>query len=110
MEVTKMDSERLFKTRKEGSAEEKLNRACQAVTAYNNNTPEYRINPTNKVLRELTGVNGQAVTKWMESHNDEIVTHRSKYDMNEYYNNRYRNKSDMNTEIILETIEKDYLK
>ncbi|MBW4598011.1 MAG: telomere resolvase [Brasilonema angustatum HA4187-MV1] len=114
MEVKEMDSDRLFKTRKEGSAEEKLNRAWQAVTAYNDNTPEYKINPTNKVLRELTGVNGQTVTKWMELHKDEVVTHQSKHSLDPdgkgYYNNRYRNKTDMNVEIILETIKKDYLK
>lgn len=118
MEVTEMDSERLFKTRKEGSAEEKLNRAWQAVIAYNEKTPEYKINPTNKVLRELTGVNGQTVTKWMEAHNDEIVSYQSNHSLNpdnkpvkeNYYNNRYRNKTDMNVEMILKTIEKDYLK
>lgn len=107
--VSEMDTKRLFSTRKEGSAEEKLNRAWQAVTTYNDATPEYRLNPTNKILREITGVNGQAVTKWMEQHNDEIVSHRAKYEMNEYYNNRYRNKTDMNTEIILEIISKQYL-
>jgi hypothetical protein len=119
-DVSEMDSKRLFSTRKEGSAEEKLNRAWQAITAYNDNTPEYKICPTNKVLRELTGVNGQTVTKWMEQHNDEIVSHLQKHDMNKisvtakgeeanYYNNRYRNKTDMNTEIILEIISKEYL-
>jgi hypothetical protein len=108
-DVADMDTKRLFSTRKEGSAEEKLNRAWIAVTAYNDQTPEYRVNPTNKFLRELTGVNGQAVTKWMEQHNDEIVSHRTKYEMNDYYNNRYRNKPDMNTEMILEIISKEYL-
>ncbi|MBW4597788.1 MAG: hypothetical protein KME46_34015 [Brasilonema angustatum HA4187-MV1] len=110
MEVTEMDYERLSNTRKTGSAEEKLNRAWQAVIAYNDNTPEYKINPTNKVLRELTGVNGQAVTKWLEAHSDEAISHRDKHGMDEYYNNRYRNKTDMNVEMILETLEKDYLK
>lgn len=108
-DVSDMDTKRLFSTRKEGSAEEKLNRAWQAVTTYNDNTPEYRINPTNKFLRELTGVNGQAVAKWMQAHDDEIVSHRAKFGMDEYYNNRYRNKVDMNTEIISEIIERDYL-
>lgn len=108
-DVTEMDTKRLFSTRKEGSAEEKLNRAWIAVTTYNDTTPEYRVNPTNKFLRELTGVNGQAVTKWMEQHKDEIVSHRAKFGMDDYYNNRYRNKTDMNIEIIQEIIEKNFL-
>lgn len=114
MEVSEMDAERLFHTRKAGSADEKLNRVWQAITAYNDNTPEYKINPTSKVLRELSGVNGNTVKQWIEKHNDEVVSHQAKYALNEdgkgYYNNRYRGKTDMNVEMILETIEKEYLK
>jgi len=109
-DLSEMDIQRLLLTRKTGSAEEKLDRAWQAVTAYNDQTPEYRINPGNKFLRELTGCNGQAVTKWMEQHNDEIVSHRAKFGMDEYYNNRYRKRTDMNIEIILEIIQRDFLK
>jgi len=108
-DLSEMDTKRLLSTRKAGSAEEKLNRAWIVVTAYNDSTPEYRINPGNKFLRELTGVNGQAVTKWMEAHNDEIVSHRAKYGMDDYYNNRYRNKTDMNIEMIMEIIQKKFL-
>ncbi|MBP5977012.1 hypothetical protein HW132_30900 [Brasilonema sp. CT11] len=109
MELSKMDTTRLLATRKAGSAEEKLNRAWQAVTAYNDKTPEYKINPTNKVLRELTGVNGKTISDWMdsESQKEKIKHYRDTHKMTEYYNTRYRNKTDMNVEIILEIIERD---
>ena len=44
----------------------------------------------------LSGVNGIAVSKWMEAHKDEIITHNTKYelatrenDLTTYYNRKY---------------------
>jgi len=109
-EVGEMDNQMLFRSRKIGSGEEKLNRAWEAITAYNENAPEYKLSPTNPILRQLTGVNGQAVKKWIQKHEVMYTDHVKKHNLDPYYNNRYRNRSDINVEMILETIEKEYLK
>lgn len=104
-----MDNRMLFSSRKAGSGEEKLNRAWEAITAYNNDVAEYKLNPTNPIFRQLTGVNGQTVKKWIDEHRVMYDDHINKHGFDAYYNNRYRNKTDMNVEIILEIIEKKYL-
>ena len=98
----------LYHTRKPGSSDEKLDRAWNALKSYNNNTPEYKIAPTNQVLRTLTGVNGNAISKWIKSHKDEVESHCNTHDFKPYYNNRYRNKS-VSTDSIIEKIKQEYL-
>ena len=104
-----MDNRMLFNSRKAGSGEEKLNRAWEAITAYNDDVAEYKLNPTNPIFRQLTGVNGQTVKKWIDEHRVMYDDHINKHGFDSYYNNRYRGKTDMNVEIILEIIEKKYL-
>lgn len=108
-DVDSMDNKMLFHTRKSGSSDEKLTRAWNALTNYNNNTPEYKIAPTNQVLRSLTGVNGGAIGKWLEVHKDEVISHCDTHDFIPYYNNKYRNKKDISTESIIEKIRQEYL-
>lgn len=108
-EVEAMDNTMLFRTRKAGSTEEKLKRVWIAITTYNDNSAEYKINPTNPILRQLTGVNGQAVKKWINEHKVMVDDHLKKHDFDAYYNNRYRS-GDMKIETILKIIERDYLK
>ncbi len=104
-----MDNRMLFSSRKVGSGEEKLNRAWKAITAYNDDVAEYKLNPTNPILRQITGVNGQTVKKWIDEHRVMYDDHIHKHGFDSYYNNRYRGKTDMNVEIILKRIEKEYL-
>ncbi len=53
---------------------------------------------TNQALRELSGVNGLLVGEWIKSHADEVISHNSKYGMQNakdpaktetYYNKRH---------------------
>lgn len=95
-DVEEMNTSMLLSTRKKGSSDEKLNRCYQALTKYNNDVAENRIAVNNSVLRMLSGVNGLAVTKWLEQHRDEVITHNTKYSMNTrendlttYYNRKY---------------------
>ncbi len=53
---------------------------------------------TNQALRELSGVNGLIVGDWLRSHSDEVISHNSKYGMqnskdpqrlDSYYNKRH---------------------
>jgi hypothetical protein len=53
---------------------------------------------TNQALRELSGVNGLIVGDWIKSHADEVISHNTKYGMQNakdpqrldtYYNKRY---------------------
>ncbi len=53
---------------------------------------------TNQALRELSGVNGLIVGEWLKAHTDEVITHNSKYGMQNskdpqrldtYYNKRH---------------------
>lgn len=107
-EVSEMGNARLFKTRKKGSTEEKINRVWEAVTAYNDNEPENRIAPTTKILRTLTGVNGNLISDWIKQHETMYSDHMNKYSFSAYYNNRYRNR-DISIDQILDTIRINYL-
>ena len=40
-----------------------------------------RLAITNQALRELSGVNGLLVGDWIKSHADEVISHNSKYGM-----------------------------
>jgi hypothetical protein len=57
-----------------------------------------RLALTNQVLRELSGVNSLLVGDWIKSHSDEVISHNSKYGMQNaknpdkvetYYNKRH---------------------
>jgi hypothetical protein len=57
-----------------------------------------RLAITNQALRELSGVNGLIVGDWIKAHADEVITHNSKYGMQNskdsskaetYYNKRH---------------------
>lgn len=111
-DVEEMDKNMLLTTRKKGSSDEKLNRSYQAITDYNDSVTENRIAVNNSVLRTLSGVNGIAVTKWLEAHKDEVITHNTKYglcsrenDLTTYYNRKYGKET---LDGIIEIIKRDY--
>jgi len=96
-----------------GSAQEKVRRSYLAVTSYNDSVPSDRLAVTNQVLRQLSGSNGNDVSKWMKEHQDEIISHNAKYSMNTrendlttYYNKRYGAGK---IEEIVEVIRQNYL-
>jgi hypothetical protein len=112
-EVSEMNTNLLMGTRKAGSSEEKLNRCYQAMCNYNDSTPENKIAITNLGLRYLSGVNGATISKWMETHKDEIISHHAKHQLNTrendattYYNKRY-GQTKVNQ--ILDMVKSDYL-
>lgn len=112
-EVSEMNTNLLMSTRKAGSSEEKLNRCYQAICNYNDSTPENKIAITNLGLRYLSGVNGVTISKWMETHKDEIISHHIKHQLNtreneatSYYNKRY-GQTKVNE--ILDVVKSDYL-
>jgi len=72
-----------------------------AITLYNDTVAtgdNNRLAAINQALRELSGVNGLLVGDWIKSHADEVISHNSKYQMQNakdppkaetYYNKRH---------------------
>jgi hypothetical protein len=72
-----------------------------AITLYNDTIAtgdDDRLAVTNQALRELSGVNGLLVGDWIKAHADEVISHNSKYGMqnskdpqrlDSYYNKRH---------------------
>ncbi|MBE9126946.1 MULTISPECIES: protelomerase family protein [unclassified Coleofasciculus] len=91
----------LWATKVSGASEEKIRRSFNAIALYNDTVAtgdEDRLAITNQALRELSGVNGLLVGDWIKAHADEVVSHNSKYGMQNpkdpsnpttYYNKRH---------------------
>jgi hypothetical protein len=74
---------------------------ADAIALYNDTVAtgdNDRLAITNQALRELSGVNGLLVGEWIKSHADEVISHNSKYGMQNskdpsktetYYNKRH---------------------
>ncbi len=72
-----------------------------AIALYNDTVAtgdDDRLAITNQALRELSGVNGLLVGDWIKAHEDEVISHNSKYGMQNakdpsktetYYNKRH---------------------
>jgi hypothetical protein len=111
---SEMTNNILMSTRKAGSSEEKLNRCFQAICNYNNNVCENKIAITNLGLRYLSGVNGNTIASWIESHKDEIISHHIKHELSKpdsvspttYFNKQY-GQAKVNE--ILDTVKVEYL-
>ncbi len=62
-----------------------FNKVNPAATALYNDTvapgDNDRLAITNQALRELSGVNGLLVGDWIKAHADEVISHNSKYGM-----------------------------
>ena len=73
----------------------------RAIALYNDTVAtgdNDRLAITNQALRELSGVNGLVLGDWIKAHADEVITHNSKYGMQNakdstkvetYYNKRH---------------------
>jgi hypothetical protein len=91
----------LWTTKVKGASEEKIRRSFNAIALYNDTVAtgdDDRLAITNQALRELSGVNGLLVGEWIKSHADEVISHNSKYGMQNakdpskaetYYNKRH---------------------
>jgi hypothetical protein len=91
----------LWATKARGAAEEKIRRSYEAICLYNDTVAtgeDDRLAITNQALRELSGVNGLLVGDWIKAHADEVISHNSKYEMQNskdpaktetYYNKRH---------------------
>jgi hypothetical protein len=96
-----MSNADLWATKVKGAAEEKIRRSYEAIALYNDTVvtgDDDRLAITNQALRELSGVNGLLVGDWIKSHADEVISHNSKYGMQNakdpsktetYYNKRH---------------------
>jgi Telomere resolvase len=81
-----IDTESLKKLRGEDAVNEKIRRAFEAITAYNDSTTEKRWCVNNQALRQISGCNGQAVSVWMKEHQTSIDDHNKKYNLGQYDN------------------------
>jgi hypothetical protein len=81
-----VDSTELKKLRGEDAVNEKIRRAYEAITAYNNSATEKRWCVNNQALRQVSGCNGQAVSAWMKEHQTSIDDHNQKYGLQTYSN------------------------
>ncbi|MBD1804080.1 hypothetical protein H6F98_01140 [Microcoleus sp. FACHB-SPT15] len=91
----------LWVTKVKGASEEKTRRSYEAICLYNDTVAtgdDDRLALTNQALRELSGVNGLIVGEWIKAHADEVISHNSKYGMQNpkdpsnpttYYNKRH---------------------
>jgi hypothetical protein len=96
-----MSNADLWATKVKGAAEEKIRRSYEAIALYNDTVAtgdDDRLAITNQALRELSGVNGLLVGDWIKAHADEVISHNSKYGMQNakdpsktetYYNKRH---------------------
>ncbi|MBW4549282.1 MAG: hypothetical protein KME25_33475 [Symplocastrum torsivum CPER-KK1] len=96
-----MSNADLWLTKVKGASEEKIRRSYEAICLYNNTVAtgeDDRLAITNQALRELSGVNGLIVGDWIKAHADEVISHNSKYEMQNskdpskaetYYNKRH---------------------
>jgi hypothetical protein len=96
-----MSNADLWTTKVKGASEEKIRRSYEAIALYNDTVAtgdDDRLAITNQALRELSGVNGLLVGDWIKSHADEVISHNSKYGMQNskdpsktetYYNKRH---------------------
>jgi hypothetical protein len=67
-----------------GASVEKIRRSYQAICLYNDTVATLdgdRLAITNQALRDLSGCNGLLVRDWIEQHKDEVISHNSKYGM-----------------------------
>src|SRR5919202_949816 len=84
-----------------GASDEKIRRSFNGICLYNDTIAtgeDDRLAVTNQALRELSGVNGLLIGDWLKAHADEVITHNSKYGMQNakdpqqlatYYNKRH---------------------
>ncbi len=91
----------LWASKVKGASEEKIRRSFNAICLYNDTVAigdDDRLALTNQALRELSGVNGLLVGDWIKAHADEVISHNSKYGMqnskdpqrlDSYYNKRH---------------------
>jgi hypothetical protein len=98
---TGMTNADLWVTKVKGASEEKIRRSYEAICLYNDTVAtgeDDRLAITNQALRELSGVNGLIVGDWIKAHADEVISHNSKYGMQNakdpsktetYYNKRH---------------------
>jgi hypothetical protein len=96
-----MSNADLWSTKIKGASEEKIRRCFNAIALYNDTIAtgeDDRLAITNQALRELSGVNGLLVGDWIKAHADEVISHNSKYGMqnskdpqrlDSYYNKRH---------------------
>ena len=113
-----MSNADLWATKIKGASEEKIRRCFNAICLYNDTIAtgdDDRLAITNQALRELSGVNGLLVGDWIKAHADEVISHNSKYGMQNskdpsktetYYNKRHGSEkitkllSFINTELL----------
>jgi len=91
----------LWASKIKGASEEKIRRSFNAIALYNDTVAtgdDDRLAITNQALRELSGVNGLLVGDWIKAHASEVISHNSKYGMQNakdpskaetYYNKRH---------------------
>ncbi|MEA5508054.1 protelomerase family protein [Halotia wernerae UHCC 0503] len=98
-----------------GAAVEKIRRSFQAICLYNDTVATGdgdRLAITNQALRDLSGCNGLLVRDWIEEHKDEVISHNSKYGMENKKNSSnpasYANKG-KDTDKIMSLINNEFL-
>ena len=93
-----------------GATEERIRRAIEAMMAWNDQFPhdqnldrKWSIN--NRAVRDLAGVNGQAVKEWLEAHHQLVSDHNIKHGVTGEYHNRVHKALGKTTkDLILEEV------
>jgi hypothetical protein len=93
-----------------GATEERIRRAIEAMMTWNDQFPhdqnlERKWSINNRAVRDLAGVNGQAVKEYLESHHQLVSDHNIKHGVTGDYHNRVHKAPGKTTkDLILEEV------
>jgi hypothetical protein len=93
-----------------GATEERIRRAIEAMMAWNDQFPhdqnlERKWSINNRAVRDLAGVNGQAVKEWLEAHHQLVSDHNIKHGVTGDYHNRVHKAPGKTTkDLVLEEV------
>jgi hypothetical protein len=93
-----------------GATEERIKRAIQAIMDWNDQFPadsnkERKWSINNRAVRDLAGVNGQAVKEYLESHHQLVSDHNIKHGVTGDYHNRVHKASGKTTkDLVIEEV------
>lgn len=94
-DLESVDDIELKKLRGEDAVSEKIRRAFEDITAYNDEQPsnDDRWYVGNQTIRQVSGCNGLAVSAWIKNHQISVDDHNAKYGLGQYHNKRHYGKA-----------------
>lgn len=94
IDVENLSDDEIKRKRGEEVVNEKIRRAFEAITNYNDKQPSNaeRWYIGNQTLRTVSGCNGLAVAKWIKNYQTSVDDANNKYDLGQYHNKIHSRK------------------